>query len=96
MSSMENSNPRIFESATTRLYHPGDELDSVHDYIDSREIFGELNAASGNLKWGGAKSYTPSKGAVQGDVCIEFLSKGGVRTPWIQPCCLDLWLAVLM
>lgn len=36
---MENENPRVFESVSARPFRPEDELDDVHDYIDSREIF---------------------------------------------------------
>ena len=38
---MENANPVIFESASARPFCPEDEIDDVHDEIDSREVFGE-------------------------------------------------------
>lgn len=38
---MDNANPVIFESASARPFCPEDELDDIHDEIDSREIFGE-------------------------------------------------------
>lgn len=47
---MENSNPRVFESAEARPCHPEDELDDVHDYIDSREIFGELKISASGMQ----------------------------------------------
>ena len=39
---MENLNPVIFESASARPSRPEDELDDIHDDIDTREVFGEL------------------------------------------------------
>lgn len=38
---MDNVNPTIFESAGERPCCAEDELDEVHDPIDSREIFGQ-------------------------------------------------------
>lgn len=40
---MENENPVIFESVSARPYRPEDEIDDIHDDIDSREIFGEAS-----------------------------------------------------
>ena len=42
---MDNANPTIFESAGERPYCADDEVDEIHDPIDSREIFG-LSEAS--------------------------------------------------
>ena len=39
---MENENPLIFESVSERPIRPEDEMDDVHDDIDSREIFGKV------------------------------------------------------
>ena len=38
---MENANPRVFESVSTRPSCPEDEIEDVHDDIDTREIFGK-------------------------------------------------------
>ena len=41
---MDNANPLVFESAGVRPYCPEDDLDNVHDAIDSREVFGESDS----------------------------------------------------
>ena len=38
---LENANPRIFNSASERILSPSDFDDSISDDIDEREIFGE-------------------------------------------------------
>lgn len=38
---MENANPVIFQSISARPLCPEDQIDSVHDDIDSREVFGK-------------------------------------------------------
>ena len=42
MNIMENLNPRVFERATNRPVLEREEDDTIHDEIDSREIFGKF------------------------------------------------------
>ena len=46
---MENANPVVYASALARAVCPEDELDDVHDDIDSREIFGEVTSSASEL-----------------------------------------------
>ena len=39
---MENVNPRVFERVTNRPVLEREEDDTIHDEIDSREIFGKF------------------------------------------------------
>ena len=39
---MENVNPRVFERVTSRPVLEREEDDTIHDEIDSREIFGKF------------------------------------------------------
>ena len=39
---MENENPMVYGSVGPRLIRLEDDLDDVHDDIDSREIFGQF------------------------------------------------------
>ena len=49
---MENVNPRVFKRAANRLVLEREEDDTVHDEIDSREIFGKYSELGFNLVWG--------------------------------------------
>lgn len=37
---MDNENPLVYESVGERPFRHEDELDDIHDEIDSREVFG--------------------------------------------------------
>ena len=47
---MENANPVVYASVLPRVYCLEDELDDIHDDIDSREIFGEFGHRASYMK----------------------------------------------